>query len=102
MKIMTPEMKDQLNIQMKELAKAKNWRGIEELMLPYSETTGLCTTRYQLYTDEQFPVLQGGGTDGKYLYFAHMTWVKDGVQTGIICKYDPETGELFDVFIDAL
>ena len=94
MKTMTPELKDQLNIQMKELAKAKNWRGIEELMLPFSETTGLCTTRYQLYTDEQFPVLQGGGTDGKYLYFAHMTWVKDGVQTGIICKYDPETGAL--------
>ena len=92
MNIMTPEKRDELNVQMKALAAAKDWRGVEALMMPYSETIGLCTTRYQLYTDEQFPVLQGGGTDGKYLYFAHMTWVKDGVQTGIICKYDPEIG----------
>ena len=94
MEIMTVEKRDQLNIQMKELAAAKNWNGIEALMLPYSETTGLCTTRFKLYTDEKFQILQGGGTDGRYLYFAHVTWVKDGVQTGIICKYDPETGEM--------
>lgn len=94
MNIMTPELRDSLNAQVKELATAKNWKAIEELMMPFSETTGVCTTRFKLYSDEKFSILQGGGTDGKYLYFAHVTWVKDGVQTGIICKYDPATGEL--------
>ena len=61
MNIMTPEKRDELNVQMKALASAKDWKGIEALMMPYSETTGLCTTRCQLYTDEKFPVLQGGG-----------------------------------------
>ena len=94
MNIMTPEKRDELNVKMRELAVAKDWNGIEALMMPYSKSTGICTTRFQLYTDEKFPILQGGGTDGKYLYFAHVTWVKDDIQTGIICKYDPETGEL--------
>lgn len=94
MSIMTPETRDALNIKMGELAAARDWHGIEALLLPYGRTVGRCTTVCSLYTDERFPVLQGGGTDGKYLYFAHMTWVKDGIQTGIIGKYDPETGKL--------
>ncbi len=91
---MTPELRDSINARIKALTPPHLTRQRDAIMMPYCFTEANCKDGFPLYDGEDFPILQGGGTDGKYLYFAHATWVKDNVQTAIIGKYDPATGEL--------
>ena len=68
----------------------------EEKMMKYSYRKGTCKFLYNVgpFDDKKYKILQGGGTDGKYLYLAFVTSKKDGHQNGIIVKVDPKTGEV--------
>ncbi len=76
------------------MALDKDYAAKEEIMLQYSERRGVCRELFDVSPIGGFKVLQGGTTDGKYIYLALVSLIVNGYQNGIIVKLDRDTGEL--------
>lgn len=80
-----------------EIAALNSRTATGEYMMRYSARKGYCKHLYDVGPFGECIFLQGGGTDGKYLYHAFVTPEIDGYQDAVIVKLDPKTGEVLKV-----
>ena len=90
MKKVTCDMHVAINQKIVELGDGKL---ADALLREYSDHEGEGDLQFSIPQIEGFPALQGGGTDGKYLYYALVKTTAEG-ETSTIVKLDPASGVL--------
>ena len=91
MKTITPDMHEEVNA---KILKLKEYNPVDEFLREYSDHYAETKMLYKLPQIEGFPILQGGGTDGKYLYMALVSVKVNDHQNGLIVKLDPQSGKV--------
>ena len=96
MKRLTKEQHAEINARIRELDKDR--QSTHRLLSEYSGHLLECKFLYNVpAVSEECFILQGGGTDGKYLYLAMVTPKVDGYQDGHIIKLEPESGKIIKI-----
>ncbi len=86
-----PEEHKKIN---EEIAALNDRTATREYMMRYCARRGYCKHLFDIGPFDDCIYLQGGGTDGKYLYLAFVTPKVDGHQDGIVVKVDQKTGDI--------
>ncbi len=72
----------------------RNKAKMEEIMMRFSDHRGHVADQFEVEIYGEHRILQGAGSDGKYLYIALVTSIVNGHQNAVIVKIDPKTGKV--------